>query len=158
MTARAFGLAFLLAGFWLVLSGHYSVLLLVFGFVSVILVLWLARRMTTVDPSGIQGQLRPSLPIYVAWLAWQVLKSSIVVTRQVWSPRQPVRPAVGSTRADGLSEVSAVAYANSITLTPGTLSLRVNDSDIEVHALDQSGLDELDGGGMIERLRRWGAR
>jgi multicomponent Na+:H+ antiporter subunit E len=54
----------------------------------------------------------------------------------------------------GLPELSQVIYANSITLTPGTLSLRVDDDGIEVHSLDPAGLRELRAGGMRDRVRK----
>jgi multicomponent Na+:H+ antiporter subunit E len=55
---------------------------------------------------------------------------------------------------DGLSVVGTVAYANSITLTPGTLSLNVDEAGVEVHALREMDLEQLRSGGMLNRLRR----
>ena len=59
---------------------------------------------------------------------------------------------------DGLSEVGTVAYANSITLTPGTLSLQVDEAGIEVHALRRVDLDALQSGGMLDHVRGLGPR
>lgn len=155
---RSLALALPLAAFWLVLSGHYTALLLVLGLVSVLLVVWIVHRMVAVD--GTDVRLRPSwrAPGYAVWLTGQVLISSWAVFRQVWSPRPDPRPVVGLTPAGDLSEPARVGYANSITLTPGTLSLRVLDEDIEVHALQESGLQDLRAGGMHDRVRRLEAR
>jgi multicomponent Na+:H+ antiporter subunit E len=152
---RALRLALLLAVFWLLLSGHYTPLLLTFGALSVLVVVLIVRRMYVVDGTYFRVRLRPvGAPLYAGWLAWQILLSSIAVLRQVWSPRLAPSPAVGGTPVDDLSEVGTVAYANSITLTPGTLSLQVGEAGIEVHALRRSDLDELRSDGMLNRLRR----
>jgi multicomponent Na+:H+ antiporter subunit E len=157
MARRAFHLGPLLGAFWVLLSGHYTVLLLFLGVLSVVLVVWIANRMDVVD--RVEIRVRPSAraPHYAGWLVWKILLSALGVLRQVWSPRVLLRPVVGPTRAD-LSDVGRVAYANSITLTPGTLSLQVRDEDIEVHALEESGLAELHEGEMRERIRRLEAR
>jgi multicomponent Na+:H+ antiporter subunit E len=147
-------LAALLAGFWLVLSGHYTPLLLVLGAGSVGLVVWLVHRMGIVDHESVPLRPAPRLPRYFWWLAGEILRSSVSVTRQVWSPRRALRPAVGVVPTPGLPELSQVIYANSITLTPGTLSLRVDDDGIEVHSLDPAGLRELRAGGMRDRVRK----
>lgn len=147
-----------LAAFWLLLSGHYTGLLLAFGALSVVVVVTIVRRMTVVDGTAVRVRLPVRAPLYAGWLAGQILASSMVVLRQVWTPRVAPRPAVGQAPTDGLSEVATVAYANSITLTPGTLSLHVDESGIEVHALRKWDIDELRAGQMLGRLRRLDAR
>lgn len=158
MIRRAIRLGPLLATFWLLLSGHFTTLLLALGLLSVVLVVWITHRMATSDGVSVRARPSPRMPLYAGWLLWEVLLSSLAVLRQVWARRPEPRPVVGTTPVDGLSEGATVAYANSITLTPGTLSLQVEDGGIEVHALDQSGLDELRTGGMHDRLRRLGGR
>jgi len=143
-----------LAGFWLLLSGHYTPLLLVLGAGSVGLVVWLVHRMGIVDYESVPLRPAPRLPRYLWWLAGEVLRSSVSVTRQVWSPRRALRPVIGVVPTPGLPELSQVIYANSITLTPGTLSLQVDDDGIEVHSLDPAGLRELRAGGMRDRVRK----
>jgi multicomponent Na+:H+ antiporter subunit E len=144
----------LLGVFWLLLSGHYTILLLTFGVLSVVLVVALVRRMDVVDGTPSRVLLPVRAPLYAGWLAVQVLMSSLAVLRQVWSPRVDPRPAVGVTPVGDLSVVGTVAYANSITLTPGTLSLNADEAGVEVHALRGMDLDELRSGGMLDRLRR----
>lgn len=151
-------LAPLLAAFWLLLSGHYTALLLALGAVSIVLVGWVVHRMDVVDHEGLPLHLSPRAPLYMVWLSGQVVKSALSVAWQAWSPHRTPRPAVGVTPARDLPELSQVIYANSITLTPGTLSLAVDDEGIEVHSLNASGLTELRAGGMLERVRRLEAR
>jgi multicomponent Na+:H+ antiporter subunit E len=143
--------------FWLVLSGHYEPLLLTLGGLSVAVVCWLAWR-AGLDHLGATLPLLPRLPRYLLWLSGQVLVSALAVVRKVWSPRPSLRPVVASTPASNLPELSQVVYANSITLTPGTLSLHVGDDRIEVHSLERAGIDELRDGAMLGRVRRTGAQ
>ena len=147
-------LALPLAVFWLLLSGHYTGLLLTFGALSILLVVVLIRRMDVADGTRVDPSVPVRAPRYAGWLAWQVLLSSLAVLRQVWSPRPAPHPAVGVTPVDDLSVAGTVVYANSITLTPGTLSLQVDDAGIEVHALEGSDLDGLRSGVMLDRVRQ----
>lgn len=148
----------ILAAFWLVLSGHFTPLLITLGALSVVLVLWIVRRMRLVDHEALPSHLSPRMPQYCLWLTGKVLKSSLGVARQVWSPRPAPQPAVDVTPTHDLSELSQAIYANSITLTPGTLSLSVGDEGIEVHGLQGSDITELQNGEMLGRVRRLEAR
>jgi len=158
VTRRVLGLVLPLAVFWLLLSGHYTVLLLGFGVLSVLMVVVIMRRMDVVDGTRFRVRLPLRAPLYAGWLAWQIVVSSAVVLRQVWTPRLSPRPAVCRTPVNGLSEVGTVAYANSITLTPGTLSMQVDEAGIEVHALRRADLDALQSGGMLDHVRDLGPR
>ena len=143
----------LLAAFWLIVSGHYTPLLLMLGALSVLLVVVVVTRMAVADEEGLPLRILPRLPGYLLWLCWQILLSAFAVLRLVWSPRRP-RPVVAAVPAAGLPDLSKVVYANSITLTPGTLSVSFRDEDIEVHAIQQAGITDLEGGAMLNRVKR----
>jgi len=148
----------LLAAFWVVLSGHFDPLLLTLGAVSITVVCAMAWRADLYLHRDLTVPFALRLPWFFLWLGWQVLLSSLTVVRQVWSPRPGLRPVVGSTPAQDLSELSQVTYANAITLTPGTLSLDISDRLIQVHSLDSTGVDELRKGAMLSWVPRPGAR
>jgi multicomponent Na+:H+ antiporter subunit E len=139
--------------FWLVLSGHYTGLLLTLGGVSVALVCWLSWRAAFPERESVAFPLSPRLPRYAVWLVKEVLVSAFAVVRRVWSPRPGLRPSVARTPSPHLSVLTQVVYANSITLTPGTLALDVDEDQIEVHALDPDDLDDLRDGRMLRRVR-----
>jgi multicomponent Na+:H+ antiporter subunit E len=151
---RVLGLSVMLAAFWLLLSGHYTPLLLAFGVGSVLLVTWLAHRMDIVDHEGRPLELSLRAPGYWIWLAGQILLSAVDLSRRIWAPRPRISPVVRTTAASDMSEVELVTYANSITLTPGTLAMNVDESSIEVHSVDPSLIDELDAGAMAAKVRR----
>ncbi len=147
------GLSVMLAAFWLLLSGHYAPLFLALGAASVLLVTWLAWRMEIVDDEGRPLDLSLRAPRYWAWLSLQILRSALLVSRRIWSAA-PVQPGLTRTSVVGMTDVERVTYANSITLTPGTLAVSVEDEHIEVHALDPASFEELRHGEMARRVRR----
>jgi multicomponent Na+:H+ antiporter subunit E len=139
--------------FWLALSGHYTPLLLTLGAVSAILVIWVTVRMEIVDEESLPLRLLPRLPRYLLWLSGQVLRSGFAVVRLVWSPRRGPTSVVAKVPAGGLADLPKVVYANSITFTPGTLSLALGDEDIDVHALQRDDIGKLRAGAMLDRVR-----
>ncbi|TDC82463.1 Na+/H+ antiporter subunit E [Actinomadura sp. 7K507] len=142
----------LLAAFWLIVSGHYTPLVLMLGALSVVLVVVVVVRMAVADEEGLPMRVLPRLPRYLLWLGWQILLSALAVLRMVWSPRRP-RPVVATVPAAELPDLSKVIYANSITLTPGTLSVSFRNEDIEVHSIQRAGITDLEGGAMLDRVR-----
>lgn len=153
----AVGLIVVLAAFWLALSGHYTTPLLTVGMASVALVVWISNRMEIVDEEQ-PIHITFSLPRYALWVVVQMLIAAARVARLVWSPRPALRPVVGTVPAQGTSHLVQAIYANSITLTPGTLALNVDDEGIEVHSLRPASLDELRQGAMLSRVRRLESR
>ena len=155
---RILRLAPFLAVFWLVLSGHVEPLPLTLGALSIAVVCWLARRAGLARHTGMTASFALRLPRFFLWLGVRVLVSALTVVRKVWSVRPAIRPVVAPTPTPDLPELSQVVYANAITLTPGTLSLEIDDDRIEVHSVEQAGIDELGKGEMLGRVRRTGAR
>ena len=144
-----------LAGLWILLSAEFQVLLLVLGAISAAAVCWLALRMDTVDGEDPVVHIRLlGLGRYLVWLIGQIFKANIDVTREILRPQLRLSPSIFRVPAHGLSELGQVTYANSITLTPGTVSINIKDQDIEVHALTQNAADDLQRGEMVRRLRQ----
>lgn len=142
--------------FWLLLSGHLDALLLAMGALSVGLVVWFLGRMDRVD--GEPGALPPGpRPLgYLVWLMWCVVKSNIDVARRVWHPRLPIQPVWTRLDTRVSTPLEKTLYANSITLTPGTLTTEVLDDHFMIHSLTQEGIDELREGEMERRICRLG--
>lgn len=138
--------------FWLLLSGHYNARFLGFCAISSLLVTWLARRMAVVDAESQPHHLALRLPGYWLWLGWEVVKANIDVIKCILAPRRPITPTMGQVTAEGHSELGQVIYANSITLTPGTISVAMPDAVIDVHALTRDGFDDLAEGAMHRRV------
>jgi multicomponent Na+:H+ antiporter subunit E len=127
-------LSTMLSAFWLVNSGHYKPLLLFFMVVSVLLVVGLCHALDVVDGESQPLNLTFTIPAYWLWLIWQVVISNIDVARRVWMGVDSISPQVIMVTADQKSDLGIVIYANSITLTPGTVSIDLEGNQISVHA------------------------
>lgn len=156
---RHVSLGIALFGFWLLLSGHYTQFLLTIGALCCIGVVLLARQMKVVDAEGHPIHLVIGALTYWPWLVKEIIKSAWDVTKIIINPALPISPTLMRARATQKTALGVNIYANSITLTPGTISVEVDDHDIVVHALQGEGADALAEGAMDRRVTRFeGAR
>jgi len=139
---------------WVLWSGHFTPLLLALGAGSCALSLWLARRMQILDDEDDPLRTAGGLLAYIPWLFWQIARANWQVARIIWTPSLPIRPQLLRVPASQRSELGNAIYANSITLTPGTVALDVRDGGILVHALSDSSREELQSGEMDRRVSR----
>lgn len=137
---------------WLLWSGHLEALLVGFGLLSCASVLWLVHRMDVVDHESEPYHLGLRPAVYVPWLLWEIAKANLHVARVILTPSLPIRPRLIRVRASQQSDLGRVIYANSITLTPGTVSLDVREGTILVHALTEQSAQNLETGEMDRRV------
>ena len=149
---HAINLGLFLFALWLLLSGHYTPLLLVLGVLSTLLVVLLATRADLIDRETQPILLKPSVLFYWFWLGREIIKSNIDVARRILNPRLPISPNVFTVRAIQDTELGRVTYANSITLVPGTVAMDVDEDVITVHALTQEAAADLKRGEMNRRV------
>lgn len=143
----------LLMSVWLLNSGHYTGLITSFGVASCLLVVWLSRRMGIVDAEGVPLHLLPGLPRYLPWIVKEVVKSNLDTSRRILGLGCPkVSPRLFDVPTTQHSDLGRVIYANSITLTPGTVSIRVHGTRITVHAIADAVADDLLKGEMDRRV------
>jgi multicomponent Na+:H+ antiporter subunit E len=152
---RVVSLAGFLLVFWLALSGHYTAWLVTAGVLSALGVALAARRMGIVDAEGHPIQLLPGMITYFPWLVGEIVKSAWGVTKIILNPRLPVSPTVTVIKASQRTAAGLVSYANSITLTPGTITIGVDANELTVHALVREGADDLEAGRMDARVSRF---
>ena len=145
---HAASLALTLAVIWFLLSGHTEALLLGLGAVSVVSVTWLALRMDLIDHEGHPVHLTLRAPFFWVWLGWEIVKANIDVIKIVLNPKLPISPRLFRVPVSQKTDIGRVLYANSITLTPGTISLQVTENYIEIHALTRGGEEGLQNGRM----------
>lgn len=152
---RVISLSIVLYLFWLALSGYFKPFLLVGGLLATIAVVLVARRMKLLDTEGHPAHLLPAAATYWPWLLWEIIKAGWAVTKAVLRPRLAISPTLTRVVATQRTPAGIVTYANSITLTPGTITTSVKDNVLTVHALDRSGAIELEEGGMDARVTRF---
>ena len=150
--ARILILAMLLIAAWVLWSGYLKPLLLGLGALSCLLTVWIVRRMGYFDDENFAFHYDWRLLGFWAWLGREVVVSSIEVARIVLRPRLVVEPRVVNIDGSGLGPVDLALLGNSITLTPGTLTLDVHEGRLLVHALTADGAAALESGEMQRRV------
>ncbi len=136
---------------WLLLSGILEPFLLSLGVVSCVLVAWIAYRMDVVDHEGFPIHMGPKAITYWPWLIWEIVKANIDVALIIIKPELKISPIMFRAEASQKTEVGQVTYANSISLTPGTITVGVGDGTVDVHALTVGAADEVISGRMDRR-------
>jgi multicomponent Na+:H+ antiporter subunit E len=147
-TARMALMAVLLAAAWLLWSGFFLPLLLGLGAFSCLLVVYLSNRMHLFDKDVYALRLSLRLFRFWAWLAGEVVRSSLEVSRAVLSPSLPISPTLVEVEATSTHPVDLAILGNSIILTPGTLTLNIEGQHLTVHALTRHGAEQLLAGEM----------
>ncbi len=145
-------LGVVLFGVWLLWSGHFDALLVGFGLASTVAIVLIARRMRILDSEAVPLEITLRALRYAPWLAWEIVKSNLDVARRILDPRLPIDPCVVEVRAGQRRELARVVYANSITLTPGTVSVALEGDTIMVHALTREAAAALESGEMDRRV------
>ncbi|MDJ0926710.1 MAG: Na+/H+ antiporter subunit E [Gammaproteobacteria bacterium] len=138
---------------WLLWSGLYKTLLLVLGVLSCGLVVVLARRMELTETGAVTLGLLPRIPRYWGWLFVEIVKSNIEVARVILDPRLRIQPQVVEIDAETRTDAGQAILGNSITLTPGSVTLDVYDGKLTVHCLTDAGAAALRAGEMNRRVR-----
>lgn len=128
-------LTLVLVGFWLILSGHYTPLLLSLGAVSVGLVVFLAARMHVIETEVQSLALFPRIFPYWLWLLKKIALANIDVFTRVWRGKQSIAPTRITYKCHASTDLGKTVFANSVTLTPGTIALDVHGDQVEIHAL-----------------------
>lgn len=149
---RVFALAVLLIAAWILWSGFFKPLLLGLGAISCLLTLYVVRRMGYFDNETYAFRYGFRLFGFWGWLAREIVSSSIEVARIVLSREIKVDPRIVNIDAGDLDPVDQAVFGNSITLTPGTLTLDVYEGKLRVHALTAEGAAALERGDMHRRV------
>ncbi len=138
----------ILLGLWLILSGKYDWLHISLGVFSAFLVTVIQLRINRylyyqkniADEHSLSWS---RLFLYVPWLIWQIILASLQVAYVVLHPRMPINPSLLKFKTKLPNIAARVILGNSITLTPGTLTINIADDEFLVHALtdaSQSGI------------------
>jgi len=144
-------LSLLLAVLWLSISGVYKPPLFFLGAVSVALVVWLSRRMDVVGVEHNPVLYSWRLAVYWAWLIGEIIKANLTVMRLAVFPDR-ISPRIVTVPVPHRTAVAKVTYANSCTLTPGTVTLQLEHEEMTAHVLDAGSAADLESGRMAARI------
>ena len=152
---KFFSFAILLFLFWISLSGHMEPLLLGLGVASVALTVFLSHRMNVIDHESYPLHLSLKFPGFFLYLFREIVKANIdVVTRILSWRKAPISPQMIDIPQSQNSDLGAVIYANSITLTPGTVTIKLSENNLTVHALSKEAASELARGAMSKEISK----
>ena len=131
---KSFILFFILFSLWLLMSGHYNVLIVSLGIISCAFCVYVAKRGKLIDDEGLPIFFMPRLLNYLIWLFKEILKSNLSTAKVIINGK--VEPETFTVKTSQVTDVAKVTYANSITLTPGTVTTKIQKGIFEVHALN----------------------
>ena len=142
--------AIALFALWIALSASFQPAHLIAGAVFAAAVAW-------INPIGLSGFGAVSIPAAIAYLPWlfaRVLRSGLHVSRLILHPALPISPRVIRHRTTLRGDGALVVAGNSITLTPGTITIEARPGELVVHAIDEPSSHDLVGGALEDRVRR----
>ena len=150
----SFSLLLTLVAIWFLWSGHFEPFMLFLAALSIGVSLWISLRMHIVDEEGapVQMGIRP-FTHFAPWLAKEIVQSNIEVAKIILSKKMPIKRNLVTVPAGPKSSLGKVILANSITLTPGTVSIKMENDEILVHALSFEGAAEDLSGDMDRRIQ-----
>lgn len=141
-----------LVAFWLANSGHYTAFVITLGAISILFVVLIAHRMDVVDHEAQPLHLTLKLPKYYVWLIKEIVVANLVVVKHIWLGNKSISPVFATITSSQKTDMGKVIYANSITLTPGTVTVNLEGDKFLVHALLSESIDDLENGEMDKRV------
>ena len=143
MVWRVLALTLALAALWLGLSGYLgNPTLLGFGALSVIVTVWLTWHMGILDREGVPTRVFPGILGYMVWLTFEIGKANVIVAREVLRPPLRLSPKMIRVPAYQTTDLGKTIFGNSVTLTPGTVTVDVDRDTLVIHALTEALADE----------------
>lgn len=149
---RAASIVLSLFVFWLLMSGYFTPFLVAAGAGCALGVGWLAMRMDAADREGHPVHFTSAIVTYWPWLIKEIVLSAWTVTKIILHPRLPISPTLKRFRPSQKTTVGLVTHANSITLTPGTITIEAGHDEFLVHAITREGAASLEGSEMDRRV------
>ena len=141
INSKSITLFIVLFGFWLLMSGYYTPLILSLGVISCLLCVYLTIKGKFLDNETLPIYFFPRLIQYTLWLIKEILKSNIQTAKVIIMKSE--EPELFSVKATQKTNEGKVTYANSITLTPGTVTTQIKNDIFEVHALTKDFGDDV---------------
>ncbi|MYB52999.1 MAG: ABC transporter permease [Acidobacteriia bacterium] len=136
---------------WLMLSESFNALHMAVGFSAALLVALLRTDLRAERTYAIRWW---RALLYIPWLFSRILVSGVHVSYLILHPRLPIKPVLFRHRADLGSDEAVLLMGNSITLTPGTVTVEADDEELIVHALDEDSTGDV----LSQRLEKMVAR
>lgn len=144
-----------LFSFWIILNSSITLEIVLFGLVICTFIevfIYKNFRISSKTEMKFINKL-PLIIKYLIILVVEVFKANVDIIKLVLSKDPEIKPTLLYFRTDLKSKVARVALANSITLTPGTITVTMNDDELLIHAIHEKNLDGIDESIFVEKLR-----
>ncbi|MEM1380334.1 MAG: Na+/H+ antiporter subunit E [Pseudomonadota bacterium] len=152
ITGRRLVFVAAMVALWFALSGYFGKATLVaFGAFSIAVTLWFSESAETVDREGVPTSVFPGIIPYMSWLLLEIGKANVAVAQEVMKKEIKLAPKLFRVPAHQPSDLTRTIFANSVTLTPGTVTVDVREDALLIHALDESFAD-------VEGIAEMGAK
>ena len=148
--ARSLLLFVILMTVWLLMSGHYTPLVTGLGVISTAFATWMSHRLGGSDKEGLPLHMFRKLPAYYIWLIKEIIMSNITTAKTILGKSDA--PELFYVPFTQKTEAGVATYANSITLTPGTVTVDIDENGFLVHALSSDFGDDVRSGDMDRRV------
>ena len=142
--------------FWMLLSGFFDAFHIVTGIISSLLVALFSHRLFMPEGASLKSEIARTgrFFMYIPWLLLEIAKANIDIVYRTLHPSMPIDPVVIKFRTDIKEDMGRTTLANSITLTPGTVTMDVtDDGEFTVHAISREAADGLMSGEMARRVK-----
>ena len=145
-----------LFSFWLLLSGFWNnSLLLILGLLSSLFAAFVGVKIKQQNEFKLDLGFFLRFPNYLIWLIGQIWASNVDTAKRIWLPHKfPITPTISTLKTTQATSFGRTVYANSITITPGTVSVDIDDDTLTVHALSHHSIVELEAGEMDARVTK----
>lgn len=139
---------------WVIWSGMFDAFHLALGVISCMIVTYTTHNLLFTRESFSYKQIIEVWRFikYIPWLLWQIILSNIHVAGLVLSPKMRIEPHMVRVKTRLKKDISLVTYANSITLTPGTITADIADGEFYIHCISKKVADDLFSGEMENRV------
>ncbi len=144
---------FILLSLWLVLSGHYDSFHVTLGVICCALIAFLSHDL--LFPAfqwGTSVAIFVRFMAYLPWLFYQIVLANLHVAKMVLHPKMPIDPRIVEFDSKLESNIAFTTLANSITLTPGTVTIGLEGDELTVHALTRGSKEGLETGEMDRKV------
>lgn len=141
--------------FWILLSGEFNFILILSGVFSSLLVSYMSHDLLTGKGDIKLGLARTiRFTRYLPWILWQIVLANLDLVYRTLHPKMPISPRIISFKNDFKTDLGMVILANSITLTPGTVTINVTEDEFIVHTIAEEAAQSLISGEMQARVKR----
>tara|TARA_B100000945_G_scaffold248448_1_gene204913 strand:- start:1217 stop:1690 length:474 start_codon:yes stop_codon:yes gene_type:complete len=146
--------ALIMFAFWIILSGEFSFVLLFSGIISSLIVSYMSHDLLIKNVDAKISLIKTIRFIkFLPWLLWQIVLANIDLAIRTLNPKMPINPRLIKFNNNLKTDLGMVILANSITLTPGTVTIDVNKNEYLVHIISEKAAQSLISGEMQARVK-----